>query len=98
MQLSLQATRRSKLLVELTSILPGVFEEHYSSRAASRQASERQRDRYHHYDRLQIANTHNVRTLGEAVRRLMRLRRARDISLQHFRRCPRSSPYVLHNL
>ena len=95
MQRSLQATRRSKFLVEPTSVLPGLFEEHYSSRAA-KQASKQ--TRYHHYDRLQIANTHNARTLSEAIHRLLRLRRARNISLQHFRRRPRSSLYVLHNL
>jgi hypothetical protein len=88
MQRSLQATRRSKLLVQLTSILPGLFEEHYSSRAPCKQVSVN----------VIITTTEFARTLSKTVHHLMRLRRARNISLQYFRRSPRSGQYIIHNL
>ena len=43
-------------------------------------------------------NEDGARTLSETIHRLLRLRRARNISFEHSRRGPRSSLYILHNL
>jgi len=50
------------------------------------------------YDRVQVVETQAIRTFSEAIRRVLRLRRARNISLQNDRRSPLSSQNILHNL
>jgi hypothetical protein len=56
------------------------------------------RAQHYHYDRVQIVETQAVRTFSEAIHRFLRLRGARNISLQHYRRSPLSGRNILHNL
>lgn len=83
MQWSLQTPSLGKVGVELACVLPGLIEENYSIHRAQLQVQEKPAITYQcHLDKLVgSSDWQGVRALREAVRRLVCLRRPRDVSL-----------------